>query len=168
MSFTIALLLIAQAAVGDPGGAASPAKPAVSAKSSAPDAAEQGPTQAEMDTEVKDFFLKLDTNRDGHVDRAEAEAGHRAAVVAGQAAAFARLDTNHDGMLSKDEFSTAAVRAPMNDFWFDSNDIDRDGRVELNEALARGQRNFERMDSNNDGRISEEELLSVRQRGRRR
>ena len=155
MSFCIALLLFAPTAVPN------------AAQTTEPVSAEQGLTGAEVDAQVKEHFLKVDTNRDGKVDRSEADAAYKTAVAAAQAATFQRLDTNRDGMLSESEFTSAARGVPR-DGWFDANDIDRNGRVELNEALARGQRNFDRIDANSDGSISEEEMQSLRLRGRRR
>jgi hypothetical protein len=88
-------------------------------------------TRAEVGTHVRAMFERLDTNRDGYVTKAEAQAarvnrGDRAeriinrmrqrGVVQGaggapnRGAMFDRLDTNRDGNISRSEFESAPPR----------------------------------------------------------
>lgn len=81
-------------------------------------------TRDEAVAHVREMFAKLDTNRDGFVTRAEADAAHQA--MAGEmrekfakhfteggmphpdrGAMFDRLDTNKDGSISRQEFISA-------------------------------------------------------------
>ena len=132
------------------------------------------PTKASVEAEAKDQFTKMDTNRDGKVDRSEANAYHEAQLAARQdrrnrtsAAAFAKLDTDKDGMLSAKEFAAiAAPRIVPKESWFQANDIDGNGKVEINETVARVQRNFESIDTDQNGILSAEELQPIRKRPR--
>lgn len=152
---TIALLM-AQAA------APAQAKPAQPAR----------PTKASIEKDAKQVFARIDTNGDGKVERAEADKAY-AVIVANETArrakfeaeSFAKLDTNKDGSISRQEFSAAV--APLKagkEAWFDANDIDRNGRVELNEATARALRNFELVDADKNGTLSDEEMRAARGR----
>ncbi len=81
-------------------------------------------TRDEVVAHVRDMFAKLDTNKDGFVTRAEADAAHQA--MAGEihqnfakhfadggmphpdrGAMFDKLDTNKDGSISRQEFMSA-------------------------------------------------------------
>jgi Ca2+-binding EF-hand superfamily protein len=77
-------------------------------------------TRDEVVAKVREHFAQLDSNRDGFLTKAEAEAGHAAMKARmgdrlanrgdrlerhDPAAAFDRLDTNKDGSISRDEFA---------------------------------------------------------------
>jgi Ca2+-binding EF-hand superfamily protein len=156
MSFSAALFFLAQAVA--PSAGATPAPTA---------AAPQLPTKAQMDEEVKKNFAKIDLNHDGRVDRDESAKANAAALAAREANAFSQLDANKDGMISREEFKVVIPPWARKDVWFEANDIDRNGVVELNEAIAKAERNFERLDADNNGSISPEELRPQRQRNRR-
>ncbi|HET7817503.1 MAG TPA: calcium-binding protein [Sphingomicrobium sp.] len=88
-------------------------------------------TRAEVQAKVAEHFARLDTNRDGFVTKAEAEAGKQAmrgkmrerfaerlegrgegqagARLADRGAAFDRLDTNRDGAISRQEWDAGRV-----------------------------------------------------------
>ncbi len=115
--------------------------------------------------------------------------------MAKRAAAFDRLDANRNGVLTRDEFARgqalrqqrmaaggqnrrlrqpgargmrgggmgmAALRGRM----FDMADINRDGRVNMQEATAAAYRRFDMTDANRDGQITREERMQVRQQMR--
>jgi hypothetical protein len=87
-------------------------------------------TRNEVVQHVRDLFARLDTNRDGYLTRAEADAGHKKMAgdrrekfakrladrgprrIANRGAAFDRLDLNKDGVITRDEFANA--RPQMN------------------------------------------------------
>ncbi|HJQ17498.1 MAG TPA: EF-hand domain-containing protein [Allosphingosinicella sp.] len=136
-------------------------------------AAPQPVTKATIDAQVKANFQRVDTNKDGKIDKAESDK-FRAASLAAQdarrkqslAAAFAKLDTNKDGSISRQEFDalspprTASAANP----WFAANDIDKNGVVELNEAIAKAERNFEALDKDHNGVLSAQEANAPRMR----
>ena len=122
-------------------------------------------TRAEVQGHVARMFAHADTNRDGVITKAEADAGHQA--MAGQramkgdrqamgamhrdpAAAFDRIDANRDGMISRDEFTRAhAMRAEK-----------MAGHMQGGRGMggmAMGGRMFERADLNHDGRVTQAE-----------
>jgi len=130
------------------------------------------PTKSEVEAQVKAHFAKIDLNGDGKVDREEAEKAHAAAVAEFQARrkkrieeTFAKLDADGDGQISRQEFEASVRSRPIpKESWFAATDIDRDGTVVLNEALAKALRAFEAIDINGNGVISSEELRASRQR----
>jgi Ca2+-binding EF-hand superfamily protein len=161
MILSAALLILAQTA-------AQGAAPAAKATPAAP------PTKAAVEAQAKSTFERLDANKDGKVDRTEADKALASARATQDerrkqsiANAFARLDTNKDGQISRQEFEVAntpkAAPASQN-AWFDANDIDKNGKVELNEAIAKAQRNFEALDKDNNGVLSAQELQASRRR----
>ena len=133
------------------------------------------PTKASVQAQAKALFDKMDANHDGKVDRAEADKFQAAARAAQDArrkqvigAAFAKIDANKDGQISRQEFEAAETpkAAPTGqNAWFDANDIDKNGKVELNEAIAKVQRNFEAIDKDNNGVLSAQELQARGRRG---
>ena len=126
-------------------------------------------TKAGVEAEAKAFFRTLDGNKDGKVERAEAQAFHsRAMALSGRlqreaTATFTRLDTNKDGMLSREEYLAIAGSMPSTrEMWFDGNDANKDGRVELSEAVRRVQITFDALDTNKDGKLSAQEKAAAR------
>lgn len=130
-------------------------------------------TKATFDAQVRASFQKADANKDGKVDKAESDKFHAASTAAQEArrkqsfgALFARLDANKDGTISRQEFDSLSPprRASAANPWFAANDIDKNGVVELNEALAKGQRNFEALDKDRNGVLSAQEANAPRMR----
>lgn len=140
----------------------------------APAAASGPTTKAVVEAEVRAGFARLDANKDGFVDRAEADRAQSAAVSGAQAryrqrrsSLFARIDTNKDGTISRAEFEGAgAPRAPApgTNPWLNNNDTDRNGRVALSEALAQSTQRFDRLDTNKDGRVTDAEVRAAQAR----
>jgi Ca2+-binding EF-hand superfamily protein len=101
---------------------------------------------------------------------------------------FARLDANHDGVITRAEFDAAMAarqqhmgarggrgegfrggarfgRAGMGGFGgrlFERFDMDRDGRVSIQEATSAALQAFDRADTNHDGVVTPEERRAAR------
>lgn len=132
--------------------------------------AAQPVTKARIQGEVKGAFDRLDTNKDGFVDKAEAQKGLDNAVSGAEkrrsdriSAAFAKLDTNKDGSLSRAEFDaiTPKGRAPAGNPYITGNDTNKDGRVSLSEATAKANAEFDAIDKDKNGVISPQEARAA-------
>jgi len=129
-------------------------------------------TKARVQEQIKAGFARLDANKDGWVDTAEATKARDEAVAALEQrrkerldAVFARLDANKDGSLSRQEFdaSIRKVTTPPNVPWLDSYDANNDGRVSLEEAMAKAVADFDQIDRDKNGVISAQEARAARQ-----
>ena len=92
-----------------------------------------------------------DTNGDGAISRAEAQALPRLAQR------FDTLDANRDGQLTREEFRAARGHAMRTGF-IRHLDKDGDGKVSKAEALAQAEARFNRADANQDGFLTAEEV----------
>ncbi|HUE79935.1 MAG TPA: EF-hand domain-containing protein [Sphingomicrobium sp.] len=156
------------------------------AQTSAPAPAAQAPagkvhTRATIQQAVAQHFTRLDTNRDGFVTKAEADAvkaaragkrGDRVARRAAKRAAgahdggamFERLDANRDGMISRAEFDAhhaqrqqrIAARAADGKGPRDAHRMHGGGGMG-----AFGGRMFEMADANRDGRVTLQEATGA-------
>lgn len=117
-------------------------------------------------------MMKADANKDGNITRAEAAANPKLA------AKFDKLDGNRDGVVDRADMQARMLE--RKNAWFASADSNQDGRLsqaEMEGATAKRQakhpqkaqkhtaaERFQKLDRNNDGSISREELQSRRQR----
>nr|WP_047169640.1 hypothetical protein [Sphingomonas sp. Y57] len=122
-------------------------------------------TRAEVQAKVAEQFKKADTNGDGFVTKAEADAARakmRAAFAEKRqerkAERFATLDKDGNGALSKDEFLAPRSRGEASD----AGRPDRDGKHGRHGWGGRHHRGgmammgqwFDRADANKDGKVS--------------
>lgn len=112
-------------------------------------------------------FRKRDLNGDGKVTRAEVEQFERNATLAkAQAenrALFAALDTDRNGLVSPSEFAALVKNSPLPDVSaqmqrFDTN---RDQIISLVEYRTATLINFDRLDADKDGVVTERELAAA-------
>lgn len=97
-----------------------------------------------------------DTNKDGSIDKAEAQALHEKQ--------FDKMDANHDGKLSKDEISAAhPMHNGMHDkgsMGFKKADKNNDGKLTKDEAkvLPNVSTHFDEIDTDKDGTVDRDEV----------
>ena len=128
-------------------------------------------TRAEVQAKIAEHFAKLDTNRDGSLTKAEADAASDALrSKRGERWAerreyrrengFARLDANHDGSISRAEWDAAsAQRVAARDR---DGDGQRDGRKWRGGGMGGfGGHMFEMADANRDGRVTLQEAQAA-------
>ena len=147
---------------------------AAGAPAAQPNAAPQPPaaiTRAQIQAQAKAVFDRVDANKDGKVDRAEADRVRAAALAQlktrreqAQAEAFGKLDTNKDGNISRQEFSAATAPKDPQDNWFTSNDTDKNGAVVLSEMTAVAMREFDSFDTDRNGTVTAAEQQAARAR----
>ena len=95
------------------------------------------------------FFAKVDANQDGAITRAEFDAL--------RAEHGREMDANRDGIVTFAEHK-AAREAMAEARFVKRHDQDGDGRVSVAELSARGDKHFDRMDANDDGTITADEM----------
>lgn len=109
----------------------------------------------EMDKPLygKALIEKVDTNRDGRISLAEADAYPRLATV------FNKIDANNDGVLTRNELR--AHHEYQRDQKFSKLDRDGDGYLSMAEVTGRKPlaAHFAKLDKNADGRLSRDEFL---------
>jgi Ca2+-binding EF-hand superfamily protein len=131
-------------------------------------------TRAEVQTKVAEHFARLDTNRDGAVTKAEADAA-RAALRAQfterrqerredrREQAFERMDSNRDNAISRAEWDAHAAQRQQR---IAAHDRDGDGRRDVRKVQFRGMHSlgghmFEMADTNKDGRVTLQEAQAA-------
>lgn len=131
-------------------------------------------TRAEVQTKVAEHFARVDTNRDGSVTKAEADAA-RSALRAQlterrqerredrREQAFERLDSNRDGAISRAEWDAHAAQRQQRIAAHDrEGDGRRDGRRFHGGGMhSLGGHMFEMADANKDGRVTLQEAQAA-------
>ncbi len=136
-------------------------------------AASQPVTRSALSGQLDASFNNLDTNKDKSLNKAEVAAAQARNVAQAQAeiakrveAEFTKLDSNKDGQLSLAEFRGAAAtpRVPPVDELMKQLDRNSDGKITQDEYRALPLGNFDRIDTNKDGTISEAEKNAAAKR----
>lgn len=124
--------------------------------------ADQPLARASFSNTMDGAFRQIDANKDGQLTRVEIEQFQRAAasaqILARSRALFAQLDTDRNGQLTPAEFAKVPLAAPpavaAGLLKFDTN---QDGKVSLLEHRTATLINFDRLDTDKDGFVSETE-----------
>jgi len=127
-------------------------------------------TKSALSSQLDASFKRLDSNSDKSLTTAEIDAAQKRQMAEAQnsiakrlEAEFAKLDGNKDGQLSLAEFKAAAptpkVATPAELLGqFDKN---KDGKVTQDEFRSVPLANFDRIDTNKDGTISDAEKSAL-------
>ena len=138
-------------------------------------------TRADVGNHVRTMFERLDTNRDGYVTKAEAQAaranrGDRIAKrmerrgaagahgkrLANRDGMFDRLDTNRDGNISRSEFASAPTRHERRVVIRNGEQRPAHARImRMGMGMGLGGRMFDMADANRDGRVTLQEATSA-------
>ena len=113
------------------------------------------PPVEELRTRARAEFQNLDTNRDGFVERAEAEA-----LVHAE---FNQYDTDRDNKITEPEVRLIVQRSLQREAG-ERQQLEarrRQGMVALNEFIDMQMRNADQLDKNNDGKVSQQEYLAL-------
>jgi len=106
---------------------------------------------------ASDPFSEADTNHDGNIDKAEAQAMHDKH--------FEQMDANHDGKISKEEWAAGCKHNAghnKSSMGFTKADKDNDGTLDKEEAksLPNVSKHFDEIDTDKDGTVSPTEVHS--------
>jgi Ca2+-binding EF-hand superfamily protein len=117
-----------------------------------------------MQQKKEAWWKRVDTDGDGAVSRAEAEAN-----APRLAKNFDQVDADGDGKVSREELEAAGkqARQARGKDWWKKVDTDADGGITREEAEANAPRlakNFAQIDADGDGKITPEELKAARKR----
>jgi hypothetical protein len=174
-SIAAATLAAATVAIAQPAPPVAPAPGVQPAVPGSPLRIVQPQTRNGVVEKVRAHFARLDTDRDGYLTKAEAEAG-RAAIKAhrgqwsgrgaggqrDQGAMFERLDANRDGAISRQEFDTAhQQRQAMRDRDGDGQPDKRMHAMRGHGGMHLGGQMFEQADLNRDSRVSLQEATEA-------
>jgi Ca2+-binding EF-hand superfamily protein len=116
-------------------------------------------TRAEAEAEAERLFTRMDANKDGQLTRQESDDGARAIRQQELGTRFRALDTNDDGRLTAEE-------SKLPPRFFERLDADKDHALTLAEFQAvpdfgadRRGFEFEQSDENHDGKVTRAEAL---------
>src|SRR5262249_25408687 len=102
------------------------------------------------------WLADADSNHDGKISRAE--------FMAARDARFTQMDANHDGSLQANErphWGGAAQNASATGGHGNRGDANGDGVISRAEYDAQGGRQFDRLDTDHDGFLSQAELQAM-------
>src|SRR6185295_10682279 len=114
-----------------------------------------GPTLEERRNRAKAEFSNLDTNRDGFVERAEAEA-----LVHSE---FNQYDTDRDNKVTEPEVRLIVQRSIAREA-VARQEVEqrrRQGMAAINDFIDMQLREADKLDKNNDGKINQQEYLAL-------
>ncbi|WP_219892586.1 EF-hand domain-containing protein [Aquisediminimonas profunda] len=138
-------------------------------------------TRSSVETMVKEHFAKVDTNGDGYIDKAEADAAREKMMADMRDRHFKMMDTNGDGSISRAEFDAEskmmamhgdmpapppapnapnAPPAPPPPMMMHGGGMAMMGGHDDMMRMRHGGDMFERADANKDGRVSLAEALA--------
>jgi Ca2+-binding EF-hand superfamily protein len=145
-------------------------------------------SRSQVEAMVKEHFAKADTNGDGYIVKAEADAARDKMMADMRDRHFKMMDTNGDGSISRAEFDAhhaegmdmggmmeggeghhrgmGMMMMGKGGGMFERADADKDGRVSLAEALAVPMAMFDKADTNKDGTVTPEERKAAHQKMR--
>jgi hypothetical protein len=129
-------------------------------------------TRADVQAKIAQHFAKLDTNRDGALTKAEADAAREAFRSKRterkadrrddrRETAFARMDSNKDGAISRAEWDAAGAQREHR---MAARDGRRDGhgkRGGMHRMASLGGQMFDMADANRDGRVTLQEAQAA-------
>ena len=127
-------------------------------------------TRAEVQAKIAEHFAKLDTNRDGSLTKAEADAAREALRSRRgerredrRENAFARMDTDKNGSISRAEWDAASSQREQRWASRDRNgEGRRDGRPGWGGRMGGfGGHMFDMADANRDGRVTLQEAQAA-------
>lgn len=130
-------------------------------------------TRAALANQLDANFKAMDSDGDKSIGAAELEASQKAqaekmnaAIMRRLDAQFTKLDSNKDGQLSPAEFRAAAPTPKVRPAGAMLAEFDRnkDGKVTIEEHRAAPLANFDRLDTDKDGTLSDAEQRAARAR----
>jgi hypothetical protein len=122
----------------------------------------QNTTQNHGDRQA--WLASADTNHDGKISRAE--------FIAARGARFTQMDANHDGSLQASErphwgdHDGAAAQSASTPAHANRGDANGDGVISRAEYDAQGGHQFDRLDTDHDGFLSQAELHAMHEHHR--